>query len=427
MKIAYVIPGTGGAFYCENCVRDLSLAKGLVALGHEVCMVSMYLPAMPDEPHPVKESPVFYGAVRLYLEHRWPALQRLPFGMRKMLDSGPLLALAARRAGSTRASGLEELTVDMLRGETGTQAAELDRVVQWLGRNVQPDVVHLSNALLLGLAPRMRTELGAQVVCSLQDEASWIDTMPGDYPARVWDLMAQRAADVTCVAVSQYYADLVRPRMRLEEGRLHVVPLGVDTELFHPAPTPPEVPTIGYLSRLHEELGLGVLVDAFIALKRDPAFRSLRLRLAGGSTPEDSRFIAEIRRSLRREGVLQDVDFVEEFDPARRAGFLRTLTLLSVPIPGGEAFGLFQLEAMASGVPVVQPAVGGFPEVAGLTGGSLVYEPSDTGALVTALRRLLSDETGRKTLAQEGLTSVRNRFTIRQMAERVSDVYGDAE
>ncbi|MDP6631242.1 MAG: glycosyltransferase family 4 protein [Kiritimatiellia bacterium] len=427
MKIAYVIPGTGGAFYCENCVRDLSLVKGLVEQGHEICVGSMYLPAMPDEPHPVKESPVFYGAVRLYLEHRWPALQRLPFGVRKVLDSGPLIALAARRAGSTRASGLEELTIDMLRGEAGSQAAELDRLVRWLGEHVQPDVVHLSNALLLGLAPRMRSALGARVVCSLQDEASWVATMPGSYPARVWALMAQHTQGVTCVAVSRYYADHVQPLLGLEDGQLHVIPLGVDTETFTPAASPPGVPTIGFLSRLNEGLGLGVLVDAFSELKRDPAFRSLRLRLAGGSTPEDSRFIRTIRRSLRREGVLQDVDFVEEFDPERRAEFLRTLTLLSVPILEGEAFGLFQLEAMASGVPVVQPAVGGFPEVAELTGGSLVYEPDDTASLVTALRRVLSDETERNALAREGLTSAHNRFTIRQMATRMSEVYQNAE
>jgi glycosyltransferase involved in cell wall biosynthesis len=273
----------------------------------------------------------------------------------------------------------------------------------------------------------MRSELGAQVVCSLQDEANWVETMPGSYPSRVWDLMAQRAKGVTCVAVSQYYAERVQPRLCLGEGQLHVISLGVDTEAFHPAASPPGVPTIGYLSRLHEGLGLGVLVDAFVELKRDPVFRSLRLRLAGGSTPEDSLFIRRLRRVLRREGVLPDVDFVGDFAPDRRAEFLRSLTVLSVPMLKGEAFGLFQLEAMASGVPAVQPAVGGFPEVAELTGGSLVYEPNDVASLVTSLRRILSDDAERLALAQEGLTSVRDRFTIRQMAAHMSEVYENAE
>ncbi|MBT3293765.1 MAG: glycosyltransferase family 4 protein [Verrucomicrobia bacterium] len=423
MKVAYIIPGTGGAFYCENCVRDLSLVRGLAELGHEVCVVPMYLPVMPDEPHTVPESPVFYGAVRLYFEHCWPGLRWLPFALRSWLDSAPFLRLAARRAGSTRAEGLEDLTLSMLRGEEGGQAFELERVVRWLKREVQPDVVHISNGLLLGLARRLSEELDARIVCSLQDEDAWVDAMPDEFAEQVWSLMSERAAEVTCVPVSQHYAARVGPRLGRADGFEHVVPLGVDTTRFHPPAARPVRPVIGYLSRLHEGLGLGVLVNAFILLKQSSECQDARLRLAGGSTGEDAAFIKAIRQQLWRAGVMQDVDIVEAFDPASRAEFLQSLTLLSVPMPHGEAFGLFQLEAMACGVPVVQPAVGGFPEVAELTGGSRIYEPNDAAMLAATWKALLVDPAQLEALGQQGLTSVRNGFTIKRMAERMSDVY----
>ena len=426
MKIAYIIPGTGGAFYCENCVRDLSLVRGLAELGHEVCVVPMYLPVMPDEPHTVPESPVFYGAVRLYFEHCWPWLRRLPFGLRSWLDAAPLLRMAARRAGSTRAEGLEDLTLSMLRGEKGNQAAELERLVRWLKRELQPEVVHISNGLLLGLARRLREALDARIVCSLQDEDAWVDAMPDEFAEQVWTLMAERAAGVTCVPVSRQYADRVSARLGGRDGFEHVVPLGVDTARFHPATSKPDRPVIGYLSRLHEGLGLGVLVNAFVLLKQSSELQDARLRLAGGSTGEDAAFIKTIRQQLWRAGVMADVDIVEAFDPASRVEFLQSLTLLSVPMPQGEAFGLFQLEAMACGVPVVMPAVGGFPEVAELTGGSRIYTPNDAPTLAATWKALLADPAQLETLGQQGLTSVRNRFTIKHMAERMSEVYDHA-
>ena len=44
MKIVHIIPGTGGAFYCGNCLRDSHLVKALRTIGHDVIKVPMYLP-----------------------------------------------------------------------------------------------------------------------------------------------------------------------------------------------------------------------------------------------------------------------------------------------------------------------------------------------------------------------------------------------
>ncbi|MGF2075931.1 hypothetical protein, partial [Enterococcus casseliflavus] len=65
---------------------------------------------------------------------------------------------------------LGDLTLSTLRGEDGNQAKELDRLVEWLASDGKAEVICLSNALLIGLARRIRKETGAAVVCTLQGE-----------------------------------------------------------------------------------------------------------------------------------------------------------------------------------------------------------------------------------------------------------------
>jgi len=165
MKAVYIVPGSGGGFYCQNCLRDGALVQALRARGHDVILVPMYLPLFLDEADSATGVPVFYGAVSVYLKEKIPLLRRLPAGLLRWLDSRPMLEMAARRAGSTEAAGLEGLTLSVLRGEEGRQARELTELVDWLAAEVRPNVVHLSNGLLVGLAREIRQRLGAPVVC----------------------------------------------------------------------------------------------------------------------------------------------------------------------------------------------------------------------------------------------------------------------
>jgi glycosyltransferase involved in cell wall biosynthesis len=424
VTIVLIVPGTGGAFYCENCIRDLNLAAGLREQGHSVFVLPMYLPLMPGEPPPSQVCPVFYGAVSLYLGHQSAAFRRLPQWSRRLFDSQAMLRLAVKRAGSTRATGLEGLTISMLEGEAGGQRAELDRLIKWLSTNIKPDVVHISNALLIGLAHRLKHDLGARVGCSLQDEDTWVDAMGGDYPQRVWKLMEARAQDVDAFfPVSHHYSQHMQTRMQIPLEKLHVVHNGIAADAFTPAKSPPTPPVIGFLSRLCEVLGLEVLTDAFILLKQDPRFSSLQLRALGGATQDDEPLLNRLRAKLQQAGVLEDAIFLKDFDRPSRARFLTGLTLLSVPALHGEAFGMYQLEAMAAGVPVVQPALGAFPEVVELTTGGITYEPNEAPALAAALESLLLDTDRRRSLGRQGMNAVRNRFTMQTMAANTAAVY----
>ncbi len=151
MKVVYVIPGSGGGFYCQNCLRDLSLVAALRRLGADVVMAPMYLPLFEAEGMLAEDSPVFYGAINTYLEQVFPPFRHTPRWLDRWFDARPLMRWVAKRAGATSARGLESMTLSMLEGAEGNQAKELQRLLDWLAEE-NPDVVHLSNALLLGLA-----------------------------------------------------------------------------------------------------------------------------------------------------------------------------------------------------------------------------------------------------------------------------------
>lgn len=423
MRIVHIVPGSGGTFYCQNCLRDGALVRELRARGHDVIMLPMYLPVFRDDLAET-DGPVFYGAINLYLRQKIPFLRKSPDWLRRLLDAPVLLRWAARRSGSTQARGLEEMTLSMLRGESGEQADELETLVAWLRSEAHVDAIHLSNALLLGLARRLKEELNVPLVCSLQDEDVWVDAMDDAARELVWRTMADRVEHIDAfVAVSRYYGERMRTRLRIPEQKLHVVHIGMDAEGYEPAATTPDPPVVGFLSRLSEALGLGVLVDAFIELKREPDLANLKLRATGGSTGADHRFLARLRRRVAGAGMLGDVEFLPDFGREDRIRFLQGLSVLSVPVPDGEAFGTYQIEALAVAVPIVQPDAGAFPEIVQKTGGGIIYDPAKPDGLKEALAALLREPKRRRELGQHGREAVLEHFTIGRMAEAMLNVY----
>jgi len=424
MKIVHIIPGSGGTFYCQNCMRDNDLIKSLMALGHEIHMVPMYLPLSIDENDQSNDIPIFYGAINMYLKEKLPLYRFAPKWLKKMFDSRPFLRFAAKKSGSTRASGLEEMTISMLMGEEGRQASELDHLVKYLTREIKPDVIHLSNALLLGLARRLKNDLDTKIVCSLQDENEWIDLMSNEYQLKVWDLMAERAVDVDMfVAASKYFSGKSRDLLNIPSEKISVVYGGINLEDYELSPLPFEPPVIGYLCRMSEYFGLGILIDAFIHLKQDVRFTDVQLYLTGGSTGDDKIFIKKMLKKVTRHGFEKDIRIFEDFGKKKRIQFLKSLTLLSVPVPGGEALGAYQVEALAAGVPIVQPNAGGYPEFVEATGGGIIYDPNNGENLAKALASLLTEPDQVRTLGARGRKTVLEKFSMNTMAKNMIEVY----
>ena len=427
MKIIQIIPGSGDNFYCENCLRDMETVHALRGFGHDVMIVPLYLPGRLQETQAMNTGQLFYGGINVYLQQKLAIFRHTPRWLDRWLDNRALLKWVARKASMTRAADLALTTLSMLQGEEGRQVKELDRMLDWLVQQERLDVVSLSNALLVGLARRIKQRLQVPVVCFLQDEEEFLDAFDPSDKDRVWQTLTERARDIDMfVAVSDYCGEQMAPRMRIGPQHLKVIRPGIKTDGFSPAPTPPATPTVGFLSRLCADKGLDILVDAFIRLKRNEQFRKIKLRLTGGKTSGDESFVQDIHKRLRSCGMLDDVEFVDNFDRDHRAAFLQSLTVLSVPERYNPCSGRYVMESLASAVPVVTTAGGAMPEVEKIINAGIFLAPKDDPAAVAlTLEPLLADpqyanEEGRKARA-----IVLQKFSIERSARELESLFGE--
>jgi len=423
MNIIQIIPGSGGSFYCGNCLRDSKYVEALRNQGHQVVKIPMYLPLFADE-HDISGIPIFYGAISTYLKQVYPIFRKAPKWFDRMLNSKPMMKLAASMAGSTRAKGLEDMTISMLLGEQGQQKEELENMVNWIADHCKPDIIHLSNALLLGLAKRLKEKVGVPVLCSLQDEDVWVDVMTPSVQDKIWKLMHTRAEDVDAfVAVSNFFAEVMKKKMDLPPEKVKTFYLGVDYEDYKFVSTKDKGRNVGYISRLCHENGFDIAIDAFIDLKKNSGFEDVKLIATGGSTGDDSKFIKEQKRKIKENGLSDDFKIVDEFEEESIHSFFEKVSMVSVPVRNGEAFGMYLLESMASGVPVVQPALGAFPEIIETAGGGTVYSPNSPEKLSESWAELLTDSERLEKLSQAGYQGTKEKFNIHTHAKEIITLY----
>ncbi len=423
MKIIQIIPGSGGSFYCSNCLRDATYFNALRGLGHDVVKIPMYLPLFSDDSD-IEDIPIFYGAVSMYLKQLYPIFRYAPKWFDKLLNSKSALRYAAKKAGSTNATGLEDMTVSMLLGEDGKQAEDLEFMVNWIDMHFKPDVIHLSNALLLGLAKRLNHKMNVPIVCSLQDEDTWVDVMQPSFRDKVWKLMSEKAADVDAfISVSDYYAEVSMQRMKIEKSKIQTLHLGVDPANYSYKNSSEKSRNIGFISRMCEFNGLDTLVDAFINIKKLAENNDVKLIITGGSTGDDSKFISKLKKKIGISGLLKDVEFYKDFTGQARTDFFDKVAVVSVPVNTGEAFGIYLTEAMACGIPVVQPPVGAFPEIIAKSGGGIIYDENNADSLSIALNKLINNNEQLKSLSEAARKSAEKIFNVNLLAAELINKY----
>ncbi len=461
MKIIQITPGSGGNFYCENCLRDAILVQAWRALGHDAVVVPLYLPLDMDKAFSVAPNKIYFGGINVYLQQKFALFRKLPSWLDRLFDSPVLLRMAAKRAGMVDARQLAETTISILQGNHGRQVKELNRLVNFLAQNQTPDIICLSNIMLSGLAESIKQKLHVPVVSLLQDEDEFLDIMPEPWHSQAWDVLRDNIRHIDCcIAVSQYYANFMAPRLKLGDDKLKVCYVGIaqpagtisdtpdnisgnmlsktkkEITNFPPSasafavaadkPVPAAVPVIGYLSRMCPEKGLDILVDAFITLKKHPALHLLKLRIAGGHTKDDEPFIRQVTQKLELAGYLKDVEFISAFDAEVRSGFFRSITLLSVPEKRGPACAMYALEALAYAVPIVQPPVGVFNELYDMIGPAVRLAASPAASdLAQAMYPLLTDTTLAQRLGLDGRNMVQKNFNVDISACRMINIFRD--
>lgn len=420
MRVVMLAAGAGGMI-CGSCLRDNRLAATLRRQGRDVLLLPLYTPLRTDEPS-VAAGEVEFGGIGVWLAQRGGLAARLGRFLRPVLSSARLLRLATREVGSDPAH-LGPLTISVLEGARGPQQAAIAHLVETL-RGLRPDVVHLPNLMFAGFAPTLRDALGVRVACTLGGEDLFLDGLPQSDRVRCTELIAEggRAIDAY-LGVTDYYARYATERFALPPERVFVTPLGIAVEDFqrpHATPNRTDGFALGYLARIAPEKGLAALVDGVAAL--DPDRRaSLELRIAGYRNAAGRRFLA--RELTRAAGAGVRVTDQGELDRPGKLAFLHSLDAFCVPSVYAEAKGLYVLEALAAGVPVVQPDHGAFPEILAAAGGGLLYRAGDAAALAAQLARLMSDPALRAQLAAAGAAGVRAHYTDQAMADATWTVY----
>ena len=410
--------------YCGSCLRDNALAAALLARGHDVVLTPVYTPTRTDERN-VSHSHVFFGGISVYLEQHSALFRHSPWLLDRIWDAPWVIRMATKRQIKVDPRSLGELTVSMLRGEDGFQSKEIAKLLDWLRQERPFDVVNLPYTLLLGLAGPLKRELKVPVCCTLQGEDLFLDGLGEPYRERCLQLIREGSRHVDAfLPVSEYYRDYMPGYLGIPRDKMHVVPLGINLDGYSPRPPLPSEPfTVGYLARIAPEKGLHVLGEAYRVLRERAGERRSRLVAAGYLAPEHKGYLDGIRTKMRDWGLEEDFEYRGEVDRAQKIQFLRGVHVLSVPATYEEPKGLFLLEAMANGVPVVQPRRGAFPEIVGKTGGGLIVAADDPGALADGLLELWRDPARAAALGARGAEGVRQHYEVGRMAEAAESVY----
>jgi glycosyltransferase involved in cell wall biosynthesis len=287
------------------------------------------------------------------------------------------------------------------------------------------DVVNLPYTLLIGLAGPIKRTLKVPVCCTLQGEDLFLDGLDEPYRQQSLDLIRESSQHVDAfLPVSQYYADYMPGYLELPASKMRLAPLGINLDGFEPRPRERTGPyTIGYLARVAPEKGLHVLCDAYRRLRARPGVGDSRLVVTGFLADEHRGYLDGLTRQMQEWGLADHFEYRGEVDRAGKIDFLHTLDVLSVPATYHEPKGMFLMEAMAAGVPVVQPRHGAFPEIIDKTGGGLLVDSGSADALADGLLELWRDPALRDALAVAGAAGVREHYTVDRMADAVEAVY----
>jgi glycosyltransferase involved in cell wall biosynthesis len=423
MKIAYITAGAAG-MYCGSCMRDNTLVAALCARGHDAVLVPIYTPIRTDEDD-VSVHRVFFGGINVYLQQKYSLFRHTPWFLDRILDAPGLLRWVSSFAVKTQAERLGDLTLSMLRGEHGHQRKEVDKLISWLSE-VKPEIINLTNIMLSGIVPELRRRLKTPILCSLQGDDIYLDFLPAEHRGAAMHLIRLNGAGIDgYITTSVYYADFMAQYLGLPRERIHVVLPGLNLK-GHGGVRPArdgQPFTIGYFARVCPEKGFHVLADAFEQLRRMPNSPPLKLRVSGYLGANNRPWFDGLWKQLHERGHGDNVEHVESPDHASKVRFLQSLDVLSVPTTYREPKGLYVLEALANGVPVVQPRHGSFPELVEATGGGLLVNPADPVDLAAALRRLADNPAITAELGRKGREVVHARFTADRMAEETADVY----
>jgi glycosyltransferase involved in cell wall biosynthesis len=418
MKILLIIPGAGDSFYCGNCFRDNLHAQALRRSGQEVVIMPLYLPLTDKSFH--ADTPLFFPATSYYVAQKFFRKVKMPQVFEKVLDSPSILRMASSFSGTTSAKGMEQMTLSMIKGDDKNFALQTKKLIDRIVNHDRPDVIHLASSMLIGIAKAIKNQINIPVVCSLQDEEIWLDSLESQYAREAWNSIEKNVKYIDrFITSSDFYKSVALNRIP-GIGKIDVVYPGVNIEKYK-SPEYPKEPTIGFFYRLSYENGLDILAQAFVKLKKENTIPKLKLKIGGGYTRENKSFVNQIRNILLP--YKNDVIWSEHYSLNEHSTFYKDVSLICAPLRFNEAFGLYICEAFAAGRPAIMPNTGSFKEIVESAG--LLYSPNDNEHLAEALQKLLTDEN----LYSQSIKRAKElsfiRYNDKALAEKLTLLYSN--
>jgi glycosyltransferase involved in cell wall biosynthesis len=422
MRVLSITAGAAG-MYCGSCARDNALAVELLARGHDVTLVPLYTPTTTDEAN-VSRPHVLFGGISIYLQQHVALFRRTPRLLDRLWDSPSVIRTFASRSISTDPKLLGDLTLSMLEGDRGLLRKEFDKLLDWLAPEPVPDIVNLPNSLLIGLARPLARALKRPICCTLQGEDLFLQDLVEPYREQALELIRRQVPDVDhFLPVSDYYVPVMSRLLQIPPDRMTVVPLGINMVGYRRREARSGDFRVGYFARVAPEKGLHVLADAYVEFRRQTRNSRVRLDAAGYLSRAHEPYLNDIRHRLAAAGLADEFTYHGAVDRAGKLATLESFDVLSVPATYDEPKGVFLLEAMAAGVPVVQPRRGAFTEIVERTGGGLLVAPDDPSALAEGLYGVWKDPERARILGDRGFHGVREHYDVARSADRLMQVY----
>ncbi|MBP83881.1 MAG: hypothetical protein CMO61_08540 [Verrucomicrobiales bacterium] len=423
-RIIYITAGAGG-MYCGSCIRDNSLAAGLGELGWDVMLLPLYTPIRVDEEN-LSIDQVFFGGLNVYLQQKIPLFRHLPAAFDRWLNNPKLIQRVASRAVNVGPSELGDLTLSMVRGEHGYQSKEVKRLVDWLKVYAKPDLICLTNLLVGGCIPALKRELGVPVLVTLQGDDVFLDELEEPWRGKVLTEMRALASQADgFITFSSFYREVMAELLEVRREKFELTPLGVNVSEFKPALEARRVressQVIGFFARLSPEKGLHHLIDAFIALAGQVP--EAQLKIGGWLAPKDRKFYEEQVEKIRKAELADRFEHVEAPSGEAKIEFFKEIDVFCVPAQFVEPKGLYLLEAMACGLPVVAPDQGALSEMVNSSHGGLLFEHGNMRSLTERLLKLLNDPELCQSIGESGRSWAETEADQEVMARATAEVF----
>lgn len=418
LKIVFLSAGAGST-YCGACNQDVSLVSGLISKGHHVNFVPLYTPVLADGPTPLYKG-VFYGGINTFLQQRFSFFRNRSFFLERFFDYPPILRWVSSFAIQTLPEKLGAMTLSVLRGEEGFQKKELRRLISFLGKLAYPDIIIITNSMLVGIIGPLKKKFHVPVVCLLQGEDEFILSLGEPYSNQVIQVLKKRAELIALfIAPSSGYRETMATFLGVSENCIQVVHPGIENIFFtgHRRENSSKI-RIGYLSKIMPNKGLDLLCKAFIHLVR--AHSKLELVVAGKIM--DKGFWSMCLKDLKSAGIRGQMTFIDSPNVEEKVGILGELDIFSVPARYDKSKGIACLEAMAKGVPVVLPKQGIYAEIMGKIGGGIAVAPNDHQALASGLSKLINDPMLLNRLGGEARNGIQVHFNAVQRIDKIENI-----